>query len=726
MPLYPWRRIWPAVVCVLAAALLSLYTIDRWRPADFALPVKANQDWVEVAARVQIAAEQGWRWGNTYGRIDRLGAPAVADWTLNPTPDRLVFWLTGRLANLIGVYGAINLVAGLGFAIGALSFYYAARLLRWSPVWAVAGGLLFAFSTYNLGWSLMLSLGLTFPWPIALVALHWIGANRPDPAQTARWSWLALGSGLCLGAGNPYYSFLAAQLGVFALLRQWQTPHSRRRRAGWWFLLGVVGAFGLTHASYFLARFNTGETIAIERNLQGTEVYALRPIEWFMPPDGHWWGALARMGMRYRNESMFHGKEFSAYLGIITLVGLLLLAYAALRRCSAGSPRAHGLPIGVWAIAWVLLFSVVGGLNTMLGFLGIDVFRATLRYSIVPGTIGLFWALDALRRRTAWHPRLGGALAVAVVTFGLWDQTPRPPRTAATAEARNSEAHRQAIADSIVEAIGPQGAVFQLPATPFPEAGWRRGFPDYDHLHLFLHAPQLRLSYGGPIGSYSDQLGNWFENLPADLLAPALEAAGFDAVVIDRRAYRDRGEHWIGPLKGTQSPIDLPADAPQVAFKLQSGAETPAIPGPGAVVLDESWEPSPSRWSVAQPAKIGLFVDADWHKLEHDREHHWRWTRTKNATIRVDDAYPPQRPFELTFFFSATGPTRAECRWNGETIWQGQLGLTPIRITLPDLRCEAGAANALTLHIDDSPRLKSRDTRDLGMRVLDLRVNFTD
>ena len=723
MPLPPWRRIWPVVVCILASALLWMYVIDRWQPADFALPVKAGGDWIEVAARVQVAAEQGWRFGNTYGEIDRLGAPAVADWSLYPTPDRLVFWLTGRLANLVGVYGAINFMAGLGFALGTLSFFYAARLLRWPPVWAVVGGLLFAFSSFNLGWSLMLSLGLTFPWPIALVALHWIGADRPEPARSGHWPWLALGSGLCLGAGNPYFSFLAGQLGVFTLVRQWGTPHARRRRAGWLFLLGVVGAFGLTHASYFMARLHTGESVAIERNLQGTEIYALRPIEWFMPPDGHWSSELAHAGMRYRNESLFHGKEFSAYLGIVALVGLALLACVILRRSLRVSHRARALPIGAWAIAWVLVFSVVGGLNTVFGFLGIDLFRATLRYSIVPGTIGLFWALDALRRRTAWRPRLGIALAVAVAIFGLWDQTPRPPRTAATAEAREAEARHQALADAVVEAIGPQGAVFQLPSTPFPEAGTRGAFPDYEHFHLFLHAPQLRLSYGGPVGSYSEKLGNWFENLPPERLAPALEAAGFDAVVIDRRAYRDQGEHWVGALTLSRQQIDLPTDAPQVAFKLRSQS-VDAIPGPGAVVLDDAWEASRSRWTPREPT-LGLFVGADWHTLEHDNEHRWRWAKHKVATLRIDDAYAAHRPFELNFLLGATGATSAECRWNGKTVWQGEIDLAPRLVTLPDLRCEDGAANALTFHIDNAPRLKSRDTRKLGVRVLDLTARTT-
>src|SRR3954452_8538007 len=61
-----------------------------------------------------------------------------------------------------------------------------------------------------------------------------------------------------------------------------------------------------------------------------------------------------------------------------------------------------------------------------------------------------------------------------------------------------SDAQFGAVATSL---LGPGSMVFQLPVVRFPEGGFRiNGMWDYDELKAYMHAPELRWSYGSVKG----------------------------------------------------------------------------------------------------------------------------------------------------------------------------------------------------------------------------------
>lgn len=707
-----------------------MYSTDRWTPRDWLLPARESGDLLEVAARVQIASEQGFRFGNPYGKIDRLGQPDEADWSLYPTPDRPTFFIAGQLARFTGALSAVNLMAWLGCLLNAAGFVFAARLLRWSTPWRLTGAILFAFCTHNFRWGDTLSLSYTFGWPTTLVLLHWLSRSAPLTPSLNRWRYLAVACGTVLGLGNPYFTFIAGQLGGWVLIRQWLQPANPRRHITILFLVSIGLSFVISQAGYFHARLQPTEIEQLQRNLGGTEFYALRPIEMLLPPANHWSTTLARIGLPYRSHSMFRSNESTIYLGLIALVGLAGLFGATIRVIARSRRCLHRkLPEAALTVGWIFVFSAVGGLNTLLGLFHFDLFRATNRYSFVLLLVGLFWALNWVRRRSATSPQVKIFAATALMIFGLWDQLPPPTHTRLREELRGRLEDNIQIATTVAEALPSGAKVYQLPAVPFPEAGHQHRFPDYEHFRLFLHAPELQLSYGGLRGSYSETLGRWLGQLPADQLPAALEAGGFNAVTLDRRAYLDNGTELIRAFEDAgKAPLLLPVPSTLVAFHLNP-EQIFRLPAPADPRFLQRWDPRlplDSQWPPESSTSLALYLEDDWYGSEHYGEEHWRWAKKSSSSVLFFSSANPSTSIDLQMKLACFRASAATLQWRGETVWSGQCAETPIEISLRNLPFKSGATQKLTVQFTE-PFVKTRlDSRPLGFRIIDLKAALPD
>ncbi len=91
----------------------------------------------------------------------------------------------------------------------------------------------------------------------------------------------------------------------------------------------------------------------------------------------------------------------------------------------------------------------------------------------------------------------------------------------------------------IIEAIIPNGAVYQLPYEPFSEGAVYNIY--YGLSRAYLHSTSLHWSHGGMKGRKGDL---FFRNLASQPLANQIKSIrplGFNRVYIYRRGYADRG-----------------------------------------------------------------------------------------------------------------------------------------------------------------------------------------
>ena len=107
--------------------------------------------------------------------------------------------------------------------------------------------------------------------------------------------------------------------------------------------------------------------------------------------------------------------------------------------------------------------------------------------------------------------------------------------------------------------------IFQLPYTPFPEQPAIHKMGGYDHLRGYLHAKNLRWSFGAIKNRDVDLAQRHVASLAPAELAEALAVAGFSGIYLDRYGYEDNG-------------AALESDCPQCSKPHRQPVQTAVLP----------------------------------------------------------------------------------------------------------------------------------------------------
>ena len=281
------RRFTPVFLLSAAALLIWCAVTHRWSSEAWSTPMQIHGDPLEVYARIQAAMEDPTQPLRGFSSLPRLGMPVGADWQRYPISDRVVFTVVGLLARVVGVFAALNVAVAAVHVLNAVAFYLCARFLRWRREWAMATALLFSFCSYNFRWSVTLSFSLTFFVPVLLLLCAWIA--RPAPAVAAkRWTWIAIALAAWLGGANPYLSFFATQLILGSVgLQLLRRRELARWRVGVFFIAILAISFVVQHAAYFVADVEGEGRLTLSRNYAGSEIYALKLADLFVPDLEH-------------------------------------------------------------------------------------------------------------------------------------------------------------------------------------------------------------------------------------------------------------------------------------------------------------------------------------------------------------------------------------------------------------------------------------------------------
>ncbi len=595
-----WLR---GALLVLAAALVWVAHYERWTPASWQVPTDYYVDATETLARLKAASE-----GDIVPLrsqvIERLGAPFGAHWNAYPTPDKPLMMALGALVRTIGLYATANVGLLLAHLLSAVAFYLVARRLgcRWE--WAAAGALLFA-CTYHTVHRGLSHFSLVFTWtvPFGLLTAAWVASSRRIVWRSAA-AVIALGTGAAMGFSNPYNLFFWLQLLAWAAFFQWCGP---RRRANLQIGLAAaaisVAAFVIGHAEEWLHRDEPDGLPLLARNYAGTEMYALKPVEMFIPPAYHRVDALAFFGRRYDRWSGWRGEAFLPYLGLAGIAAFGWLAATGVRRLV----RRQSLPAATLPIGWVLAYGAVGGVTNLLAlFAGFQVFRATNRAAIFISAVVLLFAAGRLSRATVrWPAAARLALAAAIALLGAWEQLPHRERDLDPKAVAVSVAADQRFADELEAALPAGAMVFQLPVLEFPEVAPPHKLLDYEHFRPYLATRTLCFSYGAAKTRSRSRWQREVAQLPAAEMVARLESHGFAALYVNRRGYEDGGAALLGELgRLGYRPSVTDATQEQVVVRLQP-AEHPTPPLAESLTFGQGWHLQPVegvRWAYETAA----------------------------------------------------------------------------------------------------------------------------
>ncbi len=704
MPTYPsptskasaWAARSRVVLLLLVTTLVWAWHYRMWTPEAWQVPTDYVGDAHEILARIKAASE-----GDTFPLspqvIERLGAPFGAYWNGYPTPDKPLMLFLGGLARGIGLFAAANAGLLLAQLAAALAFYFTARWLRVRWEWAWAGALLFAY-TYHTFHRGLAHFSFVFTWtvPLGLLAV-WLVAQSRRLEWRSRGAVVVLGSALALGVSNPYNLLFWGQLLVWALAAQW---FGARRRANLQIGLAAgalaVAAFLATNAEVWIFVQEPEGLPLLARNYGGTERYALKPLELFIPPQYHPWDLFAAFGERYKRWSDWRGEDYMPYLGLAGIAGLVWLALSTVRRLL----QRQRLPGQALAAGWLTAYACVGGLTNVLAFFaGFQVFRATNRVAIFLSAIVLVYLVVRLARLTAgWRPAWSVAAALGLATLGVMDQVPRRWPDEIHARVRADVASDRQLGREL-EAALPRGAmIFQLPVLGFPEVLPPHRLADYEHFRPFLATETLRFSYGAAKFRSRSRWQRDLENLDAGSLVHRLESYGFAALYLNRKGYEDRAERLLSDLAALGYTRRLQSRGGFQVVVLLNPTAQPKLPLGRVLTYGQGWHPRPPddpvRWASGDAA-ISYFNPHD---------------RPITADLR----------FELT----AVSPREVTLRHEGKPLRTVPVAEGPTELRIPDLQLVPGV-NRFTL-VSSAPPVRTGGgryrLRTFGLKEAAIRI----
>ncbi|MEY2546963.1 MAG: hypothetical protein QOG48_2080 [Verrucomicrobiota bacterium] len=466
--------------------------------------------------------------------IPELGAPYSANWNDWPNLEYLPLYAIGLLARVVGIFAALNVELLACHILAGLAFYFAARYRRVNITWSFTAALAFALAPFLVMQSPHHPM-VTLCWHVPLFLLIWseLASERGVEARS-KFFWFAIAISFVTGVQNPYFTAIFCQLVALTAVAMFLRTRDWRRHliSPLCFLATTAFAFVLMNLGPWIYNLRHGHNPSgIVREFQWVEIYALKPLEFFIPPLNHRWEIFRSIAQWRAGVAILHDE--GSYLGIVGLCALsILLIVTARIFVKRDFVR---VPFAFWQLLWIFAFFTTDSLNGIAGALGFTFLRAACRFSIVVLAIALLfaaeWLTTAIRRR-----HIAFAIAAAVIVLVIVDQVPLPlSRDEKTLVASQIAADRKFVAD--IESALPDGAmVFQLPVMEYPDSPLRDVLA-YDHLRPYLFTQHLRFSFGSMKGRPREEWQHDVAKLSLPDSIAEIKGRGFSALYVNRKAY---------------------------------------------------------------------------------------------------------------------------------------------------------------------------------------------
>jgi phosphoglycerol transferase len=367
-----------------------------------------------------------------------------------------------------------------------------------------------------------------------------------------------------------------------------------------------------------------------------------------------------------------------------------------------------------------LAFATTGGISALVAWTITPLLRDSGRMAIFIALLslaGLALVLDraglALRRRWRVPPIVLASAIGLLVTVAVFDQTSwkMVPKYAVNEGRWRMD---QAFVDQIEGILPSKAAVFQLPYLPFPESRPVFGLGDSGHFAGYVHSDDLRWSYASMRGRKADWQATLADR-PINEVVPAIVAAGFEGLWIDRSGYSDRAASATADLREVlgYGPAAERADGQALFWDLRAyAADLRGRQSSQSLALLAAASLEPVRWMYAK----------GFHEREVASNGSFRWasaaiaelqlenpsSRTRDSLLRMELARPGGTPA----FVIVTFPNGEEKTLLAKP--EGTEVSEPLRIP--------PGTSTLRLHVNASPLMEGPEGRALYVQVKRLQI----
>jgi hypothetical protein len=588
-----------AVVAIIA--LIWSYIFGFFHTSEWNIPTGYGGDlyWVLSMAKSYMNNEV---FPLFLKEIKLLNAPYVANWSDFPITEEFIFFFMGLLGKFTNLYFSHNIILLSGHCLAGLSFFLVALKLGSknynSAVFAILFGL--AHFLFARG-SAHIILTFVFVIPVALLILSDVLDNKLELGNKQFKLYLLFS--FLIGCFNPYYTFLFCVFLLFIFIFKFLKRDSKYL-IPIIFILGSACGFFVMNADTLYSNFiNDANLKAVGRNLAALEVYGMKMPELFFPPSGHRIDSFYNFGMtHYYHKAYVRGESWSSYIGILGVIGFTTLIFNSLNSIRNGWKSLEVKAL--IAINWIFLYSLIGGINLVLGVLNFQIFRAPNRFSIFIFCILLLYL--CIKSSLIKSNLLRYALLSFILFIGLFDQLPRPNFHFQDPIKIRVKSDIE-MGKVLMRELEKNDMVYQFPFTEFPEVGPVKGMQDYEHFRPYINTNNIHFTYGNNKGRGSEL---WQKKIKFDVngnFIKLLESYGFDAVYINKKAYEIKDKDNFLILFKRLGYKKIFETNELVIFKI-NGHKIP-IEIPQENIYDHRWSKDEitHRWAKWPSAKITIF-----------------------------------------------------------------------------------------------------------------------
>lgn len=428
------------------------------------------------------------------------------------------------------------------------------RRLRIRRAISVCASLLFAFLPYHLIKNVQhLMLGNYVALPLIIFAILEISFPNELKSKTQR-TLILITLAVIAGGTGIYYAIFSLILVALATLVFMARAGSRKsifKRLVVYFFSVVITILISGIPTFIYGSKNGFKNV--QRSFVEVEYYGLKIANLLRPIEGHrlpWFNSFTKTF----NSTLIPGEPVEMLGTIGTICFLLLLAFVltSIARQNYQTPTANKhellqLSIPTTVTITALIFSVVGGFNSILYVIGLNQIRVWARITPLLAFCAFAFGASLLQRTMLERPKIGlratGVMLSLISIFGLLDQSSKNyvPAYSNNKKTWIKEEDFTRAADRI---FPKDSMIFQLPIATFPEHGPLLNMEDYAQAFPAVHKSQLRWSYGN-IKTRASVFHETAGSLSGEELLKFLTAQKFVGIHIVKRGMADGGKSFV-------------------------------------------------------------------------------------------------------------------------------------------------------------------------------------
>ena len=349
---------------------------------------------------------------------------------------------------------------------------------------------------------------------------------------------------------NFYYTFFLAALIGLTLLSNLILRKSKYHLISTLIFFAIsVGPVVINMIPFQVHNIENGRNYLVgHRAPIESELFALKLSALLYPDKGHRLSQFSEFRESY-DESLETIYKLippysGAYLGIAGIAGLLISVSAVL----IGFKRNNSIIRTISQFnLYLFLLGTLGGIGSIIAYLGIPEIRAYNRVSIFIASASLVVLaifINEKSRKMHINNFYLMLFSIFLSFLAILDTVTPSSNLRIDQKSKKEFISDQKFILNIEKQFlntSQEVSIAQLPFIPYPENGPYENMKDYEQFHGYIHSRKIRWSYGVIKGREGDTWWKSFSDKSYQNQIKTLQDAGFSGLLINRNGYKDNG-----------------------------------------------------------------------------------------------------------------------------------------------------------------------------------------